>query len=87
MTLNKPPYIFEDGQQTIDFIHVEDVANANLKALKNNGADYIAINIGTGKPTTILHLAQQTPKPTIHLSSHISQTNTAKATYATATQT
>jgi len=58
----KQPYIFEDGQQSRDFIHVEDVANANLKALTNNGADYTAINIGTGKPTTILQLAQQIAK-------------------------
>jgi len=58
----KQPYIFEDGQQTRDFIYVEDVAKANLTALTNTGADYTAINIGTGKPTTILQLAQQIAK-------------------------
>ena len=55
---NKPPYIFEDGNQTRDFIHVKDVAQANLSALEQNNADYQAINIGTGKPLSIKALAE-----------------------------
>lgn len=55
---NKPPYIFEDGSQTRDFIHVEDVAKANLNALEHNNANYQAINIGTGIPITIQELAE-----------------------------
>ena len=46
---NKPPHIFEDGNQTRDFIHVKDIGKANLNALEHNNADYKAINIGTGK--------------------------------------
>jgi len=53
----KPPYIFEDGSQLRDFIHVRDVAQANLLALESTSADYMALNIGTGKPITILDLA------------------------------
>jgi len=59
---NKPPYIFEDGNQTRDFIHVKDVAKANLKALEHNNADYQAINIGTGKPLSIKNLAETLTK-------------------------
>lgn len=55
---NKPPYIFEDGLQTRDFVHVKDVATANLLALERSGGDYQAINIGSGKPISILELAQ-----------------------------
>ena len=55
---NKPPYIFEDGNQKRDFIHVKDVAQANLRALENNKANYKAINIGTGKPISIVELAE-----------------------------
>lgn len=54
----KPPYIFEDGKQTRDFVHVKDVARANLLALEKNSANYMAINVGSGKPTSILELAQ-----------------------------
>ena len=59
---NNPPYIFEDGNQTRDFIHVKDIAQANLKALEQDNADYKAINIATGKPITILKLAETLTK-------------------------
>jgi len=53
----KPPYIFEDGNQQRDFIHVRDVAKANLLALEKSSVNYQAINIGTGKPTSIRNIA------------------------------
>jgi len=53
-----PPYIFEDGMQTRDFVHVADVAYANLLALEKNGGNYQALNVGTGKPTSIKRLAE-----------------------------
>jgi len=59
---NKPPYIFEDGNQTRDFIHVKDIAKANLNALEHNNANYQAINIGIGKPITIKNLAETLTK-------------------------
>jgi len=59
---NKPPYIFEDGNQTRDFTHVKDIAQANINALEHNNADYQAINIGTGKPITIKNLAETLTK-------------------------
>jgi len=40
MLNNKPSYIFEDENQTRDFIHVKDLAKANLNALEHNNADY-----------------------------------------------
>jgi dTDP-L-rhamnose 4-epimerase len=59
---NKPPFIFEDGNQTRDFIHVKDIARANLNALECNKADYQAVNIGTGKPISINELAETLTK-------------------------
>ncbi len=55
---NKPPYVFEDGKQMRDFVHVRDVARANVLALERDGADYMAINIGSGEPTSIRELAE-----------------------------
>jgi len=59
---NKPPHIFEDGNQTRDFIHVKDVANANLNALEHNNPNYKAINIGTGNSISIKELAETLTK-------------------------
>jgi dTDP-L-rhamnose 4-epimerase len=54
---NNPPLIFEDGNQTRDFIHVKDVARANLLAMEKSGGDYQALNVGTGKATSIREIA------------------------------
>lgn len=47
------PLIFEDGEQTRDFVHVSDIVRANLLALETDAADYQAINLGTGRPTSV----------------------------------
>ena len=52
------PLIFEDGEQSRDFTHVSDIVQANLLALETDKADYQAINIGTGHPTSVKQIAQ-----------------------------
>jgi dTDP-L-rhamnose 4-epimerase len=52
-----PPIIFEDGMQSRDFISVSDIVQANMLAMKNPNMDYSTFNVGTGKPTTILDIA------------------------------
>ncbi len=53
----KPPIIFGNGSQIRDFIHVSDIAEANISAMGSNvESDFF--NIGTGKPTSILELAR-----------------------------
>jgi UDP-glucose 4-epimerase len=47
----RPPEIRGDGQQTRDFVFVEDVAAANLQALA--GSVQGSLNIGTGRPTSV----------------------------------
>jgi len=54
---NKPPIIFEDGNQTRDFIYVEDVARANLLAMEKAEAAYKTLNVGTGRATSIMEIA------------------------------
>jgi dTDP-L-rhamnose 4-epimerase len=54
----KPPVLFEDGMMLRDFVHVSDVARANLLALQSQSADYEVFNIGSGIPTSILDLAR-----------------------------
>jgi UDP-glucose 4-epimerase len=52
----KSPIIFGDGSQIRDFIHVSDVAKANLMAMNSKSSNLIA-NIGTGNAISILELA------------------------------
>lgn len=52
----KSPEIFGDGSQIRDFVYVEDVADANLSAMKSNVTNGF-FNIGTGKITSIKELA------------------------------
>jgi UDP-glucose 4-epimerase len=47
--------IFGDGRQSRDFIYVEDVVQANLKALESNCQGIF--NIGSGRRTTVNELA------------------------------
>ncbi len=47
------PMVFEDGEQTRDFVHVSDIVQANLLALESDRADYQAINVGTGRATSV----------------------------------
>src|SRR5438309_2890428 len=51
----RPPEIRGDGQQTRDFVFVEDVADANLRGLTSTAEG--AINIGTGVGSTVRRIA------------------------------
>jgi UDP-glucose 4-epimerase len=50
-----PPLIFGDGNQSMDFVFVEDVARANLLAAKSDINDEV-FNIGTGLQTSLNEL-------------------------------
>ena len=50
------PRIFGSGRQRRDFIHVSDVARANLMALQSDRSVGQAFNVGTGRATSVLAL-------------------------------
>ncbi len=54
---NLPPKIEGDGKQTRDFIHAKDVSVAIESALQINNTKGETFNIGSGKPLSILSLA------------------------------
>ncbi len=54
---DKPPLVFEDGRQQRDFVSVKDVARACALALEAERAAGAVINIGGGRPWTILEIA------------------------------
>jgi len=51
-----PPVIYEDGLQSRDFIHVQDIVEATLLAMEK--ADFEVFNVGTGRPLTVLEMAR-----------------------------
>ncbi|MEU1255004.1 NAD-dependent epimerase/dehydratase family protein [Streptomyces chartreusis] len=53
------PRVFEDGRQRRDFVHVRDVAAANVCALEASSADgaLTAYNTGSGDPHTVGEMA------------------------------
>ncbi len=59
------PRVFEDGAQRRDFVHVHDVARANVLALAltvaataDKTTGFAAYNIASGRPATVLDMAE-----------------------------
>jgi UDP-glucose 4-epimerase len=57
MLQNKPILIYGDGEQTRDFVHVDDVVQANIKAAEVTGISG-AFNIASGTCVTINRLIE-----------------------------
>jgi dTDP-L-rhamnose 4-epimerase len=53
----EPPLIFEDGHQSRDFIHVKDIVDGILRALESDAAVGSAVNLGTGRATSVREIA------------------------------
>jgi dTDP-L-rhamnose 4-epimerase len=54
----RPPRVLEDGRQRRDFVHVRDVARANVLALTAEPPIDGALNVASGTPRTVLDLAR-----------------------------
>ncbi|MEU2348097.1 NAD-dependent epimerase/dehydratase family protein [Modestobacter sp. NPDC049651] len=56
----RAPQVFEDGGQMRDFVHVSDVAQANLRALESTPPDSAlrAYNVASGVPHTVGDMAR-----------------------------
>ncbi|TVP99031.1 MAG: SDR family oxidoreductase [Planctomycetaceae bacterium] len=52
------PTLYGDGEQTRDFVYVEDVIQANLLASTASGVDGEVFNIARGEPTTLWGLLE-----------------------------
>lgn len=53
----RPPLVTEDGEQRRDFVHVEDIAQANVRALTIDGPPG-PYNVATGTPRSIRAMAE-----------------------------
>jgi UDP-glucose 4-epimerase len=53
----QPPVILGDGRQTMDFVHVHDIARANILAAETDVTDEV-FNVASGTETSLLQLAE-----------------------------
>ena len=52
----QPPVILGDGRQTMDFVYIDDVARANVLALRSDAVDDV-FNVASGTETSLRELA------------------------------
>ena len=55
----KPPVAFEDGLLQRDYVHVQDVVEANWLVTHDERVVGEAFNVGSGTPTTVLEYAHK----------------------------
>jgi dTDP-L-rhamnose 4-epimerase len=53
------PRVFEDGGQMRDFVHVDDIAAANVAAVESNHGGFSAFNVCSGRPISIMEMATE----------------------------
>jgi dTDP-L-rhamnose 4-epimerase len=58
LAAGRAPQVFEDGGQCRDFVHVSDVARANILALTASTPYDGALNVASGHPVTVLEMAE-----------------------------
>lgn len=54
-----PPVVYEDGEQTRDFVYVSDIARANLFVMENKKTNFQVFNVGTGLATPLQALTRR----------------------------
>jgi dTDP-L-rhamnose 4-epimerase len=57
LSKGEAPQVFEDGRQMRDFVHVDDVAHANLLALCATADGFEALNVCSGDPHSVGEMA------------------------------
>jgi dTDP-L-rhamnose 4-epimerase len=50
---NEPTYIFEDGKESRDFVYVDHVVEATVRAVETPPQEPVSLTVGTGVPVTV----------------------------------
>ncbi len=58
MLENKPINIFENGQESRDFVNVKDIADGVIASLSNNRSNGLTMNLGSGINTSVVKIAE-----------------------------
>jgi dTDP-L-rhamnose 4-epimerase len=59
MLAGRPIEIFEDGRESRDFVHIDDIARANVAAIELASRECTTVNVGTGVSVTVLEVAER----------------------------
>jgi dTDP-L-rhamnose 4-epimerase len=54
----KPVNVFEDGRESRDFVYIDDAVDATALALESPRAANEVFNVGSGRPVSVLEVAQ-----------------------------
>jgi nucleoside-diphosphate-sugar epimerase len=54
---NRPPVIMGDGHQALDYVYIDDVVDATVRAMESPVTGQV-FNVGSGKPVTIRQLTR-----------------------------
>lgn len=50
--------IFEDGNESRDFVYIQDVVDATILGIENDNANYNIYNVGSGERTSVLEVTK-----------------------------
>ncbi len=56
---NQEINIFEDGNESRDFVFIDDVVDATILGIENDNANNNVFNVGTGHPTSVITVANE----------------------------
>jgi dTDP-L-rhamnose 4-epimerase len=56
---NQPIHIFEDGQESRDFVYVDDVVEATVRCIEARAQAPVSLNVGTGIPTSVTEVVNE----------------------------
>ncbi len=59
---NQPIEIFEDGEESRDFVYIDDVVEATVRCIRAEAVGVEAINVGSGKRTTVREVVHEIVK-------------------------
>lgn len=56
---NQPIEIYEDGEESRDFVYIDDVVEATARCVNFSGEFVGALNVGSGQATSVMTVAQE----------------------------
>jgi dTDP-L-rhamnose 4-epimerase len=57
--INQPIFVFEDGQESRDFVYIEDVIEATWRCIQADKPAVEALNVGSGRKSSVREVAQE----------------------------